>query len=283
MKCLIVAAAALCLSSCVSRKVVVVAEEQRDSLVAVVNAKDSLINAVFEDINSISENLAQIKSRENLIAVAGQAEGGRRPVDEINNDIAAIDRLLQENKSKIASLERSAAQLRKANLRIKGLEKMIADLNAQLGEKNAEVEQLRGKLTEMGVEVKNLSDQVARRSAEVEDLSGEKVELENQLNTVYYIVGQEKELRDAQIIDKQGFIGRTLTVNKNGNSDSFTRSDSRLLSEIPVGKKKVTVVTSHPEDSYELVTDGDKVVEKLLITDPARFWETSRVLIISYR
>lgn len=49
----------------------------------------------------------------------------------------------------------------------------------------------------MGDEVKSLTEEVAVRSAEVENLSGEKVELQNQLNTVYYIVGAEKELRDA--------------------------------------------------------------------------------------
>ena len=261
--------AAAALASCVGRQVVVEAESQRDSLATVVSAKDSLINAVFADINAISENLALIKSRENLITVAGEAEGGRRPVEEINNDIAAIDRLLRENKDKIASLQRSAALLRKSNLRIESLEKMIADMNAQLGEKSAEVDRLREGLAQMGVEVENLS--------------GEKIELQNQLNTVYYIVGPEKELRDAQIINKQGFIGRTLTVGRTGNLDSFTAADSRLLSEIPVGQKRASVVTSHPEDSYQLVTAGDKVVEKLVITDPVRFWETSKVLIISYK
>ena len=269
---------AVALTSCVSRQVVVEAENQRDSLATVVSAKDSLINAVFADINSISENLALIKSRENLITVAG-----RRPVAEINNDIAAIDRLLQENKEKIASLQRSAVLLRKANLRIASLEKMIADMNTQLGEKSAEVDRLREKLAQMGIEVESLSQEVAVRSAEVESLSGEKIELQNQLNTVYYIVGAEKELRDAQIINKQGFIGRTLTVGRNGNLDSFTAADSRLLTEIPVGQKKASVVTSHPEDSYQLVTGADKIVEKLIITDPVRFWESSKVLIISYK
>ena len=226
------------LASCVSRQVAVEAESRSDSLELVVSAKDSLINAVFADINAISENLALIKSRENLITVAGESEGGRRPVEEIDNDIKAIDRLLRENRAKIESLQRSAAQLRKANLRIDGLEKMIADMNRQLAEKKAEVEQLR--------EVKSLTEEVAVRSAEVENLSGEKVELQNQLNTVYYIVGAEKELRDAQIINKQGFIGRTLTVGRNSNFDSFTMTDSRLLSEVPVGQKKATLVTSLP-------------------------------------
>lgn len=271
------------LASCVSRQVAVEAESRSDSLELVVSAKDSLINAVFADINAISENLALIKSRENLITVAGESEGGRRPVEEIDNDIKAIDRLLRENRAKIESLQRSAAQLRKANLRIDGLEKMIADMNRQLAEKKAEVEQLRESLVRMGDEVKSLTEEVAVRSAEVENLSGEKVELQNQLNTVYYIVGPEKELRDAQIINKQGFIGRTLTVGRTGNLDSFTAADSRLLSEIPVGQKRASVVTSHPEDSYQLVTAGDKVVEKLVITDPVRFWETSKVLIISYK
>lgn len=269
------------LASCVSRQVAVEAESRSDSLELVVSAKDSLINAVFADINAISENLALIKSRENLITVAGESEGGRRPVEEIDNDIKAIDRLLRENRAKIESLQRSAAQLRKANLRIDGLEKMIADMNRQLAEKKAEVEQLRESLVRMGDEVKSLTEEVAVRSAEVENLSGEKVELQNQLNTVYYIVGAEKELRDAQIINKQGFIGRTLTVGRNSNFDSFTMTDSRLLSEVPVGQKKATLVTSHPEGSYELVTDANKVVEKLIITDPVRFWESSNILIIS--
>ena len=269
------------LASCVSRQVAVEAESRSDSLELVVSAKDSLINAVFADINAISENLALIKSRENLITVAGESEGGRRPVEEIDNDIKAIDRLLRENRAKIESLQRSAAQLRKANLRIDGLEKMIADMNRQLAEKKAEVEQLRESLVRMGDEVKSLTEEVAVRSAEVENLSGEKVELQNQLNTVYYIVGAEKELRDAQIINKQGFIGRTLTVGRNSNFDSFTMTDSRLLSEVPVGQKKGTLVTSHPEGSYELVTDANKVVEKLIITDPVRFWESSKILIIS--
>ena len=129
--------------------------------------------------------------------------------------------------------------------------------------------------------VETLTEQVAVRSEQVETLNTEKVELENQLNTVYYIVGTEKELREAQIINKQGFIGRTLTVGRNSNFDSFTMADSRLLSEVPVGQKKATLVTSHPEGSYELVTDANKVVEKLIITDPVRFWESSKILIIS--
>lgn len=285
MKCVMstVLCAACVLTACVSKNRVVQVETQRDSLAVVVSAKDSLINAVFDDINAITANLAQIRTREGLIQVADNADGLRRPVDEINNDISAIDRLLQENRTKIASLQRSAAQLRKANLRIDGLEKMIGDLNVRLQEKGAEVARLREHLAQMGTQVETLNQQVAERSAEVETLSSQKVELENRLSTVYYIVGSERELRDAQIIQKKGFIGRTLTVNANGNVDSFTPADSRLLAEVPVGHRKVTVVSAQPEESYELVMGDDKVVEKLVIKDPVRFWEASKILVISYK
>ena len=72
-------------------------------------------------------------------------------------------------------------------------------------------------------------------------------------------------------------------MGQHGSMESFTQADSRLLSEIPVGHRKVTVVSTHPEGSYELVTDGSKSVEKLLITDPVRFWESSKVLVVSYK
>lgn len=271
------------MTSCVSRKTAEKVENQRDSLEVVVCNKDSLINAVFADINSITENLSLIKTRENLLTIANDGERARRPVDEINNDIAAIDRLLQENKAKIASLQRSASQLRKANLRIEGLEKMIVDLNTQLGDKNDEVTVLKNKLANLGVEVKTLNEKVNVQTDQIEELASEKTELQNQMSTVYYIIGPQKELLNAQIINKQGFIGRTVTVNRGGNLDSFTKADARLLEELPINQKKVKIITNHPEGSYKLVAGDDKVVKSLVITDPEQFWKSSRILVVSYK
>ncbi len=210
-------------------------------------------------------------------------KGVRRPIEEIDADIAAIDRLLQENRQKIAALQRSSAQLRKADLRIEGLEKMIRGLDAQLTAKEGEIGRLRGELSQMEARMETLAEEAAARSTEVEHLSGEKAQLEDRLNTVYYIVGAEKALRDSGIVSKQGFIGRTLTVGDTGDHDLFIRADARTLTEILVEQKKATVVTPHPADSYELITNADKVVYKLVITDPERFWSSSKVLVVSYR
>lgn len=274
----------LCVStSCIRKQAVLEVADQRDSLAGLVDEKDSLISLVFEDIHAIAENLAEIKLRENLITVPEDAEGAARPIRQINSDIAAIDRLLQENRKKITSLQQAAERLRKANIRVGALEQIIGDLEDRLAKKTAEVEELRRELTERERQVAELEDRVAEGKAETAKLGQENTLLETRLNTVHYIVGSEKELLDAQIINKEGFIGRTLTANRNGAIGSFIQADARLLDEIPVGGKKATVVTTHPRDSYELMTGPDKRVEKLLITDPERFWGTSKILIISYK
>lgn len=278
--------AAMLLTSCVSKQVVLDTESQRDSLARVVRTKDSLIETVFADINAISDNLARIKARENIIT-AVDPEGIRRPIDQINSDIAAIDELMQENRERIAGMERTAQQLRKANVKIKSLEHLISDLNGQLNEKNNEISQLRTRVAEMSVEVEQLEtkleEEIAVHRQEVDSLTQNNSNLDEQLHAVYYIVGQEKKLREAQIIDKRGFIGRTLKTAASNSLDFFLQVDSRELLEVPIRQKRVTLVTSHPEGSYQLIEAEDKVVLKLVITDPVRFWEASKVLIVSYK
>lgn len=278
--------ALLFLSSCVSKQAALETESQRDSLAQVVRTKDSLIETVFADINAISDNLARIKARENLIT-AIDPEGIRRPLDQINSDIAAIDELMQENRERLEGMERTAAQLRKANVRIKSLEHLISDLNGQLDDKNGEIAALRTRVAEMDVEVKELEqkleEEIQVHRHEVDSLTLDNTSLDEQLHAVYYIVGQEKKLREAEIVDKKGFIGRTLTADANNNLDFFLRVDKRELLEVPIRQKRVTVVTTHPEGSYQLIEADNKVVLKLVITDPVRFWESSKVLIVSYK
>lgn len=281
---------AVLLTSCVSRNTADKLQNQRDSLSMVVSEKDSLIGEIFGAINTISENLSVIKTREQILTLDSNKEGTKRPMDQINEDITAIDRLLLDNKTKIEALERSAARLRKANVKIKGLEKTISNLTVQLSDKNTEISQLKGTLEQMGAKVDMLNEEVAQKSTQVENLTNKKGELESevkdktaQLHTVYYIVGSQKELLNAQIINKKGFIGRTLSVDNNRNLDSFTQGDNRFMTDLPIGHKSITIVTSHPEDSYQLVMGDDKVVKSLLIKDPDNFWRNSKILVISYK
>lgn len=159
---------------------------------------------------------------------------------------------------------------------------MIRDLDAQLTAKEGEIGRLRGELSQMEARWRR-SPKRPPPAAPRSNTSPAKRRSWRTGSTRSIISWERKALRDSGIVSKQGFIGRTLTVGDTGDHDLFIRADARTLTEILVEQKKATVVTPHPADSYELITNADKVVYKLVITDPERFWSSSKVLVVSYR
>ena len=119
------------------------------------------------------------------------AEGIERPIDRVNSDLAAIERLLAENRTRIASLQQSAAGLRRARLRIGELEQLIGGLEAQIAGKDTEIAQLRTELAEQAVEVQELNDRLtaeqASRREEVAALSERNDALDRELHAVCYL------------------------------------------------------------------------------------------------
>lgn len=288
---LIILIALLPLVSCVSKKDAQMLQSQKDSLAMELANKDSLINDVFSSLNDITENLNTIKSRERIItsSVAGN-EIRKEATVQIREDIAAIDSLIQANKNKVARLERSVALLKKANVRIASLENLIKELNLQIEEKNKDIASLHEELKQKNVTITNLNEKVTNLDAAVGNLSQSKNKLEGEvrtktdmLNTAYYIIGSEKELISKEILYKSGFIGRTLKINENRSLDSFTQVDIRNFNQVLVGKKNVTLVSAHPAGSFELVKGTNNTVTEIVITDYNKFWELSKVLIVSYK
>lgn len=268
--------------------------EEKDSLATVVAQKDSVIDEVFASINAIAENLDAIKRRENIIAAdMSQSELPKQASTKINEDIQAIDRLLQENKRTIGRLEQSAQQLKKANVKIAGLEKVIAQLTSQVESKDQEIKVLRNNLDRANSQMAELNEKVTTLDAQVTGLSEEKASLEGEvkmqndiLNSGYYIVGPEKELLAKEIVYKSGFIGRTLKINENRSLESFTQIDIRNFDEVNIGPLKasqVQLVSSHPTGSFEFVTNDKGEVTALAIKDKTKFWEYSKVLVISHK
>lgn len=278
-------------TACVSKKDANRLTDQKDSLAMVVAMKDSVINDVFAAMNNISENLNVITSREKIInASINDGEIKKQTTTQINENIEAINRLLLENREAIARLRRSADQLTQANVKIGGMEKLIARLNADIETKDQEIAVMRRSLQDLNLTVTELSTRVTELDTQVGGLEQAKTSLEgevrsttDQLNTGYYIIGSEKELMNKEIIYKSGFIGRTLKINENRSLESFTRVDIRNFDEAIVNQKKASVVSTHPADSYEFRADGAGNFEALIIKDKARFWEYSKVLVISYK
>lgn len=281
----------LLLASCTGRQKAEQLVGEKDSLATVVAQKDSVLNEVFSSLSTVTENLNAIKSRENIINEnIDKGEIPKGTTTQINEDIEAINQLLIANRQTIARLQQSADQLKKANVKIGSFEKLIAQLNAQVESKDQEIKILKQNLENMHVQVAELTEQVSGLNTQVSGLTTEKTSLEgevktqnNILNTGYYIVGSEKELLSKEIVYKSGFIGRTLKINENRSLDSFTQVDIRNFDDVKIGHKKATLVSSHPAGSYEFVMNDSGVFESLVIKDKSKFWEYSKVLVISYK
>lgn len=265
--------------------------ENRDSLTMEIAFRDSLLNDVFSSINEISYNLEAIKSREGLVSTnIASGEIGLETRAKINDDIAAINDLLERNKATIIRLQGSTEQLRSTNVRLLELERLIDNFTRQVNDKDADIFALQSELDHMKLEVDRLNTTVDSLNTNAGLLTADNRELETkirmqteELNTVYYIMGNERELRNADIVEKSGIIGRTTTVNPDADLDRFTRTEKDLLREILIDNRKVEIVTSHPVGSYELVMSDRDTVHKLVIKDPERFWESSRVLVVTFR
>lgn len=151
---------------------------------------------------------------------------------------------------------------------------MIATLEAQLNEKDAQIGELTNKIEQLNIELSNLT-------VNYESLEQENEVKTEKLNAAYYVLGTNKELKEKGIVTKEGGfigIGKTTGLKKDFNRDYFTKIDASQTTVIPIGAKKIKILSSHPSNSYKLV--GEKPVEKLEITNTEDFWSASKYLVI---
>lgn len=248
-----------------------ISDMQQDSLATsgeLLSREEEIINFIGS-LNEIEENLSQIKEREKLITSGINLNSEVTPSmkDQIIGDISLIDNLLQENKQKMANLN---SRLKKSNIKITELEKMIERLTNQMQEKDAQIADLQTRLSQANEQIKILFDEYNNRLEEL----GNKEDI---INTAYYCFGTSKELIKNGVLTKDGgFIGlgKTQKLADDFNKKYFTQVDISLTTQIDIVSKKAKIVTTHPSSSYELVPD------KLTIKDSKEFWSASKYLVI---
>ena len=274
-------------SGCNQRKAEIARlKAQNDSLRAVGTDKDSNIAEFVTTFNDVEANLDSIKRIERVIdksAKAGEVKGSRK--EQIKSDISYIYDLLQKNRKMVAEL---TSKLSKSNKHAAELQKMIDNLNKSIEEKDAQIAQLTDELGKLNIQVKDLKGKVADLNTNVDNLSADNAKKQadidaktEALNTAYYVIGTNRELKDKKIITGEGGfigIGRTKDIKTDLDMNNFTKVDITKVNEIPIMKKKITIVTSHPKNSYRI--EGVKTADKLVILNSKEFWSISKVLVI---
>ena len=64
------------------------------------------------------------------------------------------------------------------------------------------------------------------------------------------------------------------------NSEKFNKIDITATTTIPISGATAELVTNHPSDSYVIEGDEEKSVDRLVIIDPDRFWNSSKYLVV---
>ena len=255
-------------------------KSELDSLNQLATMKDSAINYFIKSINEIESNLEVIKEKESIITISSSSKGelDQSQKDRINEDIQLIYDLLIKNKETVNKLNKKFDQ---ANIKIKEFEKTIERLNKQIEEKDLEINALREELIAMNIQIETLTSHAEQLTAESEKKSEIIEQKIDELNTAYYVFGSEKELKENQVITKEGgFIGlgKIEKLKDNFNKDYFTVIDIRESKTIPLFSKKAKIVTTHAQDSYKFY--GENTVDSLVIIDPEKFWAASKYLVI---
>lgn len=256
-------------------------EREKSELLAAASYKDSTITSFINEVNEIESNLATIETKQSNIAMtSANSELKGSQVNRIKENIAAINALMEENKEKIASLNK---KLKSSGAKSAAFEKMLASLNAQLADKDRELVGLNEKLAGLNVQVEQLTTDVGTLTTLKEENTRTIEDQTKKLHTAYFTMGTSKELREKQVVSKEGGflgIGRTDVMKENFNNEAFQTIDITQTQTIPIEAKDAKLLTVHPSDSYTLQHEGKDVVSSLVITDPDKFWKTSKYLVV---
>lgn len=255
-------------------------QAELDSLKQTNSNSNSQINDYIKDLNDIQANLEEIKRNEGIITMNTNQDGelSEDQKTKITNDLATIQQLMNDNKSKIDALNK---KIRKGELKNKELETMIANYQKSIEEKDKEIEGLKTQLASLNIKIENLTASFDSLNTVNSDNKNTIDKQTNELNTVFYAMGTFKELVDNKVLDKGGAFAVKSGAKLSGdiNLDYFTKVDKRTIKEIKIGSKKATLKTSHPNGSYKMETVNGKV-EKLVILDADKFWQNSKYCVI---
>lgn len=247
------------------------AEDSKDSLIY-------LMNDVYSGIELINEQetlLYNIKGEGDLDM---QRQTLMENLANIQNDLKKKEELLEKYKSQLnddndkskllrQQVENLQEKLTKSETRVKDLLARVSALEAENTELKKDLATTQEQVRTVTIQKDSLTNETARQSTELK-------QNEADMNKVYYAIGTKNELKDNEILGKNNKV-----LQGNYNQNYFTQADKRFLTSINCMSKKAEVLSNQPADSYRF-EDNDGKNKILVITDPERFWNASRYLVI---
>lgn len=258
---------------------------QLDSLEQVKQSLDSNYNQTIVLLNDIETGFSEINQseKEMMVNLKGAESSKISKRELISAQMTAIKETMEQNKAKIAQLQLLAEKNGKTNSM---LTETIKRLEAEMVEKNTQIQNLQVELNQKNIKINELSNIVDVQSKNIADqqnvMEQQKSTIKGQdtnINTVWYCVGTFKQLKEAKIISTSGLFQTKKVLDNEFDNQSFTQVDLRNVSTIQTNSKRIKILSQHPKSSYNFVTGDDKLIT-IEITNPAKFWSISKYLVV---
>lgn len=258
-----------------------------DSLQSVINERTSQYDELTSYLDLVASGLDSINSMENIIYLGKDEVTGKKLTrKEIRQRIDDLKELVIRQRTRIEELSDSLSFI--TDKKVAALQTIIANLNAQLEEKENTILQLRGELTNSKQMISGLQANVSKLNQEKgaleEHVSMQEAALEKQdeiINEGYYIVGTRKELKAAGVISTN-LLQKSKVNLETADLSKLQKIDIRTFSnEMKINAKKAVILSHMPEASYSMVQENGQVI--LYIKDAALFWSLSKILVIQIK
>jgi hypothetical protein len=242
--------------------------------------QDSLLDVFRGELEAISDMVSDVSLRNGILNL-DTTEGAVLSKEVIMKQVESLDQLLSKNQKQLNDLY---ARMRESKVKNKELENLIQNMQSRLAERESQIDQLMAMLADKDILIENIKYAVDSMRRNNISLTEDLIQMDEEMHLVYYVLGENKELKEKGIITKEGGIlgiGGTKRLDASQLDTSlFTVVDQRELESIPVYSKKAKVITNHPEASYEWIEDSEGQIESLKIKDRKEFWGVSDYLVI---
>jgi hypothetical protein len=261
-------------------EVAILAAENQQYINKSVTASRSL-ESYQKMLDEINADLAAMDDKHQLIKGKGtEFKGDAETDEEIQLHLEHLQAMMENSKHKIAYMHKSLDSLRMENA---GADDQIFEMELALNgmaktvvERDAQIKDLHSQLKDQKVNIQILADAFVNQAAYSDVLT-------DIINTGFYTIGTTKELKAKGVIDvKGGFIGigRVKTLDANAPDSVLTAFSIPETDMIEVNGKKVKLITTHPEGSYNIQSNPKGKNSFLNITNKGEFWKTSNYLVV---
>ena len=257
-------------------------EEERDSIMSVNDQQREILDDLTETLVDVSASLDSITMQEKMLKDRMQESGSTKK--QMLSTISSFKTLLAENKVRMAELEK---KLSGRDDQLAKMSRLIQYLNEEIEKKEATINQLMEELSKKNVDIANLhtnidnlNNTISNMQVEVDNQKKEIAKHTENINTVYYIMGDKDFLKKKGLLTG-GFLSKKRVDYSNLDMTLFTAADKRVLHSLNIPSRSPKIL-SGVNQSACTINKTDKKNSELVINDPATFWSTSNVLIIQY-